>query len=59
MAAPSETPRPGTELVASPRETPWRSVSSRLHAPAGAEATLFQELESNGEREGRAGFTAQ
>jgi catechol 2,3-dioxygenase-like lactoylglutathione lyase family enzyme len=33
----------GAELVAEPRETPWRSVNSRLHAPAGLEVTLFQE----------------
>ncbi len=34
----------GADLVASPRETPWRSLNSRLHAPAGMEVTLFQEL---------------
>jgi catechol 2,3-dioxygenase-like lactoylglutathione lyase family enzyme len=35
----------GAELVAAPRETPWRSLNSRLHAPAGLEITLFQELD--------------
>lgn len=35
----------GAELVASPRETPWRSLNSRLHGPAGLELTLFQELD--------------
>lgn len=34
----------GAELVAAPRETPWRSINSRVHAPAGLEVTLFQEL---------------
>ena len=35
----------GAELIASPRETPWRSVNSRLFAPAGLQITIFQELE--------------
>src|SRR5688572_5802541 len=35
----------GAELIAAPRETPWRSLNSRLSAPAGLEITLFQELE--------------
>jgi hypothetical protein len=34
----------GADLVAAPRETPWRSLSSRLHGPAGLEITLFEEL---------------
>jgi predicted enzyme related to lactoylglutathione lyase len=34
----------GATLVASPRETPWRSLNSRLDAPAGLQVTLFQEL---------------
>ena len=34
----------GAELLASPRETPWRSINSRLRAPAGLQVTLFQEL---------------
>ncbi|WP_108250281.1 VOC family protein [Planctomonas deserti] len=36
--------RGGAELVASPRQTPWRSLNSRLEAPAGLQLTLFQEL---------------
>jgi catechol 2,3-dioxygenase-like lactoylglutathione lyase family enzyme len=36
--------RGGAHLVASPRETPWRSLNSRLEAPAGLQVTLFQEL---------------
>ena len=48
----------GGELVASPRETPWRSLNSRLNAPAGPQVTLFQELESLDERSQREGFTA-
>jgi catechol 2,3-dioxygenase-like lactoylglutathione lyase family enzyme len=35
----------GAELIASPRETPWRSLNSRLAAPAGLQITLFQELD--------------
>ncbi len=35
----------GAELIAPPTETPWRSLNSRLSAPAGLQLTLFQELE--------------
>ena len=35
----------GAELIASPRETPWRSLNARLEAPAGLQITLFQELD--------------
>jgi len=35
----------GATLVASPRETPWRSLNSRMEAPAGLQVTLFQELD--------------
>ncbi|MCC3282043.1 VOC family protein [Arthrobacter caoxuetaonis] len=34
----------GAELVAEPRETPWRSLNSRLNGPAGLQLTLFQKL---------------
>jgi len=34
----------GAELIAAPTETPWRSLNSRLAAPAGIQITLFQEL---------------
>ncbi len=34
----------GAELIAEPRETPWRSLNSRLQAPAELQLTLFQEL---------------
>lgn len=46
----------GAELVAAPRETPWRSVNSRLHAPAGLEVTLFQELETPDTRHAHPGL---
>jgi predicted enzyme related to lactoylglutathione lyase len=36
----------GAELIAAPRETPWRSLNARLSAPAGLQITLFQELQS-------------
>ncbi len=35
----------GAELIAPPTETPWRSLNSRLEAPAGLQVTLFEELE--------------
>jgi predicted enzyme related to lactoylglutathione lyase len=34
----------GASLVAQPTETPWRSLNSRLDAPADLHITLFQEL---------------
>lgn len=34
----------GAELLASPTETPWRSLNSRLEAPASLQITLFEEL---------------
>jgi catechol 2,3-dioxygenase-like lactoylglutathione lyase family enzyme len=36
----------GAELIAAPAETPWRSMNSRLSAPAGLQITIFQELET-------------
>ena len=35
----------GADLIAAPTETPWRSLNSRLEAPAGLQITLFEELE--------------
>lgn len=35
----------GAELVADPRETPWRSLNSRLNGPEGLQLTLFEELD--------------
>ncbi|MDQ2688988.1 MAG: VOC family protein [Chloroflexota bacterium] len=35
----------GAELIAPPTETPWRSLNSRLSAPAGLQITVFQEME--------------
>ena len=37
----------GATLVAEPTETPWRSLNSRLDAPAGLHITLFQELDGD------------
>jgi catechol 2,3-dioxygenase-like lactoylglutathione lyase family enzyme len=48
--------REGALLIASPRETPWRSLNSRLDAPAGLQITLFEELETLEERAARPGF---
>ena len=38
----------GASLIAAPTETPWRSLNSRLEAPAGLQLTLFEELEATG-----------
>jgi catechol 2,3-dioxygenase-like lactoylglutathione lyase family enzyme len=46
----------GAELIAAPRETPWRSMNSRLSAPAGLQITLFEELETLEERSTKPGF---
>jgi lactoylglutathione lyase len=35
----------GATLIAAPVETPWRSLNSRLEAPAGLQLTLFEQLE--------------
>ena len=35
----------GATLVAPPTVTPWRSLNSRIDAPAGLQITLFQELD--------------
>lgn len=35
----------GAELIAPPTETPWRSLNSRLSAPAHLQITVFQELD--------------
>ncbi|WP_105033635.1 VOC family protein [Cryobacterium aureum] len=46
----------GATVIAEPRETPWKSLNSRLDAPAGLQITVFQELEGTPERSQRAGF---
>ncbi len=48
----------GAELIAAPRETPWRSLNSRLTSPDGTQVTLFEELETLEERTTRSGFTS-
>ena len=40
----------GGTLIAAPRETPWRSLNSRLTGPDGLQITLFQELDPPTER---------
>lgn len=37
----------GAELIASPTQTPWHSLNSRLEAPAGLQITLFEELDDH------------
>ena len=34
----------GAELIAAPTVTPWRSLNSRLAAPADLQITIFEEL---------------
>ncbi len=46
----------GATLVAPPTETPWRSLNSRLDAPAGLQITLFEELLTIEERTTLDGF---
>jgi catechol 2,3-dioxygenase-like lactoylglutathione lyase family enzyme len=41
----------GARLIAAPRETPWRSLNSRLEAPAGLQITVFQELDDPAPRD--------
>lgn len=35
----------GAEVIATPRETPWRSLNARLETPGDLQITVFQELE--------------
>jgi predicted enzyme related to lactoylglutathione lyase len=37
----------GAQQLAGPTETPWRSLNSRLEAPAGLQITLFEELDDS------------
>ncbi|WP_309620337.1 VOC family protein [Salinibacterium sp.] len=46
----------GATIMGEPRETPWRSLNSRLDAPGGLQLTVFEELEGISERAQRAGF---
>ena len=46
VSATEELVAAGASLVAPPTETPWRSLNSRLDAPADVHITLFQELET-------------
>ncbi|WP_457962605.1 VOC family protein [Arthrobacter sp. D1-29] len=55
-AVTTELVEAGAELIATPRETPWRSLNSRLSAPAGLQVTLFQELEPATDRVHNPGF---
>jgi len=46
VAATAQLASAGAEVLAEPTETPWRSLNSRLQAPAGLQLTLFSELPS-------------
>ncbi|WP_156253493.1 VOC family protein [Pseudactinotalea terrae] len=58
-ATTAELAQEGGSVVAEPVETPWRSLNSRLDAPAGLQITLFQELEPLDERSSREGFATE
>lgn len=49
----AELVQAGAHLIATPRVTPWRSLNSRLHAPADLEITLFEELDAPDARPSR------
>lgn len=51
VAAAERLTTAGTEVVATPVETPWRSLNARFEAPGGMQVTLFEEL---GESAGQA-----
>jgi catechol 2,3-dioxygenase-like lactoylglutathione lyase family enzyme len=36
----------GTDVVAPPVETPWRSLNARFEAPGGMQITVFEELDA-------------
>ncbi len=46
----------GADLIAGPTVTPWRSLNSRLAAPAGLQITLFEELDDDETRASGEGF---
>ena len=46
----------GSEVLASPVETPFRTINARIQGPAGWQVTFFQELETLEQRQGRDGF---
>jgi len=47
----------GARLVAPPVLTPWKSLNSRLDAPAGLQITVFQETVDSHERAELDGFS--
>lgn len=46
----------GADLLVPPTVTPWRTVNSRMAAPAGLQITLFEELEDLERRTQGEGF---
>ena len=46
----------GSEVLASPVETPFRTINARIQGPAGWQVTFFQELETLEQRQRREGF---
>ncbi|KGN39939.1 VOC family protein [Knoellia aerolata] len=51
-----EAEHAGATVVAEPVLTPWKSLNSRLEAPADLTVTLFEETEESHERAQREGF---
>jgi methylmalonyl-CoA/ethylmalonyl-CoA epimerase len=47
----------GTEILAHPTETPFRTINARIQGPASWQVTFFQELETLEQRTSREGFS--
>ena len=46
----------GSEVLAPPTETPFRTINARVQGPAGWQVTFFQELETLEQRQNTHGF---
>lgn len=46
----------GSEVLARPTETPFRTINARVQGPAGWQVTFFQELETLEQRQNLQGF---
>ncbi|MBC7593918.1 MAG: VOC family protein [Kineosporiaceae bacterium] len=46
----------GSEVLAPPTETPFKTINARIQGPAGWQVTFFQELETLHQRQNNQGF---
>ena len=46
----------GSEVLAPPTETPFKTINARIQGPAGWQVTFFQELETLDQRQNTQGF---